>query len=324
MFNYIVRRILYSVPILLGVMLITFLLFFVLQTPETMARVQLGKRATKETVQAWLHQRGYDKPLLINTQPGKPFYDTVFMVHMKKLVTFDLGISDRTNRPLGPIFRDCAIPSLLLTVPAFIAGFIMAVGLALYLAFVRHGKLDFAGGVICIALMSLPPMIFIIFGQAVIALGFNYFPAFGFEMGGLSPLKFLVLPVAVMVMMHLGSDVLLYRAVFLEEMAQDYVRTAQAKGVGGARLLLVHVLKNGMIALITLTVAYLPLLVLGSMLIENFFGIPGLGNLVAQAIHTDDYATVMAVTYLASVLYLIGLAATDICYALVDPRIRLS
>lgn len=324
MFSYIVRRVLYAVPILFGVMLLTFLLFFVLQSPQTMARVQLGKRATPETVQAWLHQRGYDKPLLVNTRPGQPFYDTVFMVHMKKLVTFNLGISDRTNRPLNPIFRQCAIPSLLLTVPAFIAGFIMAVGLALYLTFVRYSKLDVAGGIVCIALMSLPPMIFIIFGQAVVALSFNYFPAFGFEFSGLTTLKFLLLPVAVMVMIHLGGDVLLYRAVFLEEIAQDYIRTAQAKGVSNARLLFVHVLKNGMIALITLTVAYLPLLVMGSMLIENFFGIPGLGNLVVDSIHTGDSATVMAVAYLSAILYLIGLTLTDICYALVDPRIRLS
>ena len=324
MFNYIVRRVLYSIPILFGVVLLTFVLFFVKQTPEMVARTQLGKRATPEKIQDWLHTRHYDKPLLFNTEPGRRFYDTVFMVHLKKLATFDLGYSDRTDKPLNPIFRQCAIPSLLITLPAFIAGFFMAVGLSLYLTFVRYTKLDLAGGIVCIALMSLPPMIFIIVGQAVVALAFNYFPAFGFELNGFSTLKFLILPVATMVMIHLGSDVLLYRAVFLEEIAQDYVRTAQAKGLSSARLLGVHVLKNGMIVLITQTVAYLPLLVMGAMLIENFFGIPGLGNLVVDALHNQDLATVMAVTYLTSILYLIGLAATDICYALVDPRIRLS
>jgi len=167
-------------------------------------------------------------------------------------------------------------------------------------------------------------MIYIIFGQAVIALAFNYFPAFGYALDGMTTLKFLLLPVGIMVIMHLGSDVLLYRAIFLEEIAQDYVRTAQAKGVSNVRLLFVHVLKNGMIALITLVVAYLPLLVLGSVLLENFFGIPGLGNLIVNAIHVSDFSVVMAVAYLSAVLYLIGLIATDICYALVDPRIRLS
>lgn len=324
MFNYIIRRVLYSIPILFGVMLLTFVLFFTVQTPEMMARTQLGKRATGPNIQKWLQDRHYDKPLLINKNKGEHFYDSVFFVHIKKLSTFDLGISDRTSQPLNPIFRHSAIPSLLLTVPAFIAGFFMAVGLSLYLTFVRYSKLDFAGGIVCIGLMSLPPMIFIIFGQAIVALSFNYFPAFGYELAGWTTAKFLLLPVATMVMIHLGGDVLLYRAIFLEEIAQDYVRTAQAKGLPTARLLFVHVLKNGMIALITNIVAYLPLLVMGSMLVENFFGIPGLGNLVVDALHNQDSAEVMAVTYLTAILYLVGLAATDICYALVDPRIRLS
>jgi len=124
--------------------------------------------------------------------------------------------------------------------------------------------------------------------------------------------------------MHLGYDVRLYRAVFLEEIAQDYVRTARAKGVPNARLLMVHVLKNGMISLITLVVAHLPLLILGSLLVESFFGIPGLGNLLVSAIGTGDLAVIRATTFLTSILYIIGLTLTDICYAMVDPRIRLS
>ncbi len=323
MFNYIVRRVLYSVPILLGVILLTFVLFFVKQTPEMDARTQLGKRATPEAIRNWLHKREYDKPLFFNTEPGKPFYDTILTVHVRKLMTFDLGYSDRTDKPLNPIFLECAVPSLLITLPAFIVGFFMAVGLSLFLALVRESKLDFAGGVVCIALMSLPPMIFIIVGQAVIALAFNYFPAFGYELSWLTTAKFILLPVATMAMIHLGSDVLLYRAVFLEEITQDYVRTAYAKGASGVRVLLGHVLKNGMITLITQTVAYLPLLVMGALLIENFFGIPGLGNLIADAMHNQDFSEVMAATYVTAILYLVGLTLTDICYALVDPRIRL-
>ena len=323
MFSYIIRRIFYSVPILIGVILLTFVLFFVKQTPEMDARTQLGKRATPEKIHEWLHKRNYDKPLLFNTEPGKPFYDTILWVHINKLRKFDLGYSDRTDKPLNPIFLECAVPSLLVTLPAFIAGFFMAVGFSLFLALVRDSKLDFAGGIVCIALMSLPPMIFIIVGQAVVALSFNYFPAFGYELSWLTTAKFILLPMATMAMIHLGSDVLLYRAVFLEEITQDYVRTAYAKGVSGARVLLGHVLKNGMITLITQTVAYLPLLVMGALLIENFFGIPGLGNLIADALRNQDFSAVMAATYVTAILYLIGLTLTDICYALVDPRIRL-
>ena len=140
----------------------------------------------------------------------------------------------------------------------------MAVGFALFLVFVRKSALDTGGVILCVALMSVPPMVYIIFGQAVVALAFNYFPAFGYRMQSWSDLRFLLLPVSLMIVISLGSDARLYRAVFLEEISQDYVRTAQAKGVSNTRLLMVHVLKNGMIALITYVVAQLPLLILGS------------------------------------------------------------
>ncbi|HEY2342103.1 MAG TPA: ABC transporter permease, partial [Chthoniobacteraceae bacterium] len=161
-------------------------------------------------------------------------------------------------------------------------------------------------------------------GQAVVALGLNYFPASGFDTHGWNAFRFLLLPVSLVVIMHLGYDVRMYRAIFLEEIAQDYIRTARAKGMTNRRLLLVHVLKNGMIALITLVVANLPVLILGALLVENFFGIPGLGNTLVDAIQTQDLAVVNGITFLTAILYIIGLTITDICYALADPRIRLS
>lgn len=339
MFSYLVRRLLYAPLIILGVMLVTFVIFFVVQKPETMARSILGKRATPQTIHDWLHSRGYDKPLFFNTaalsgkhamlsngepSPSKGVFDTIFFNQMWKLATFDLGVSDVTGRDLKTVFAQGAIPSLLLMLPAYVAGFLMATGFALYLVFVRQSALDTAGVVVCVALMSVPPMVYVIFGQAVVALGLNYFPAFGFELKGWSSARFLMLPIVLVIIIHLGNDVRLYRAVFLEEINQEYVRTAQAKGVGGTRLLLTHVLKNGMIALITLVVANLPVLILGSLLVENFFGIPGLGNLLVSAIQTSDLAVVRATTFLTSILYIIGLTLTDVCYAVVDPRIRLS
>jgi peptide/nickel transport system permease protein len=335
MFNYLVRRLLYAPLIIAGVMLVTFVIFFVVQKPETMARNILGKRATPQNTYAWLHTRGYDKPLFLNVgqkreaPDGHPYasngmFDTLFFNQLWKLATFDLGVSDVSGRDLREVFKEGAIPSLSLMLPAYLTGFIMAVGLALYFVFVRNSALDTTGVFLCVALMSIPPMVYIIFGQAVVALGLNYFPAFGFDMRGWNAARFLMLPVSLVVIMHLGYDTRLYRAIFLEEIGQDYVRTALAKGVSSSRLLLVHVLKNGMIALITLVVAYLPLLILGSLLVENFFGIPGLGNLLVTAIQTSDLAVVRATTFLTSILYIIGLTITDVCYALVDPRIRLS
>ena len=335
MLSYLLRRLLYAPLIILGVMLVTFVIFFIVQKPETMARNILGKRATPETTYEWLHTRGYDKPLFLNvgqqrqSPDGNPYasqgpLDTIFFNQLWKLAVLDLGVSDVTGRELKEVFQEGALPSLLLTLPAYIAGFFMAVGLSLYLVFVRNSALDTVGILLCVALMSIPGMVYIIFGQAVVALGLNYFPAFGFDLSGWSSLRFLALPVSLVVVMHLGHDTRLYRAVFLEEIGQDYVRTALAKGVSSPRLLLVHVLKNGMIALITLIVAHLPLLILGSMLVENFFGIPGLGNLLVNAIQTSDLAVVRATTFLTSILYIVGLTVTDVFYALVDPRIRLS
>ncbi len=324
MFSYLIRRLLYTVPIIFGVMMITFILFFAIQQPETMARVQLGKRATPQSVGAWLHNRGYDKPRLINTRPGEHFYDSILLNQMWKFATFDFGKSDVTGRPLKDVFREGAIPSVLITAPAFFAGLGVAVAFSLFLVFIRHSALDTAGTILCVVSMSIPAMIYIICGQALVAIALRYFPAFGYELHGWSTLKFLLLPVALMVVRGLGSDVRLYRTIFLEEYGQDYVRTAFAKGVPISRVMSVHVLKNGMIALITLTVAQLPVLILGSVLMENFFGIPGLGNTLYLAIQTTDFATVQAYVFLGALLIQAGLIATDFCYALVDPRIRLS
>jgi peptide/nickel transport system permease protein len=341
MFSYLLRRLLYAPLIIVGVMLITFLLFFVLQKPETMAKNVLGKRANPKTTYEWMHKRGYDKPLFLHygqqrvSDDGHPYasqgpFDTIFFNQLGKLATFDLGVSDVTGRELKEVFQEGAVPSLLLTLPAFIVGILMSVGFALYLVFVRKSALDTAGVFFCVGLMSIPPMVYIIFGQAVVAITFNYFPAFGFNRPDLfepstwNSLRFLLLPVAIMVILNVGDQTRLFRAVFLEEIGQDYVRTAQAKGVSNPRLLMVHVLKNGMIALITYVVAQLPLLILGSLLVENFFGIPGLGNTLVLAIQTSDLAVVRSTTFLTSILYIVGLTLTDICYALVDPRIRLS
>jgi peptide/nickel transport system permease protein len=335
MLSFLLRRLLYTPLIVMGVLLLTFILFFVVQKPETMARVVQGKRATPATIYAWLHKRGYDKPLVFNvgqarvSEDGHPydshgFFDSIFFNYLGKLARFDLGVSDVTGRELGTVFKEGAIPSLTLMLPAYITGFIMATGLALFLVFVRNSALDFFGAIVCVALMSVPAMVYIIFGQAVVALSLNWFPAFGFDLHGWTAARFLILPVSLVVIMSLGYDTRLYRAIFMEEIGQDYVRTAQAKGVAPSRLLMVHVLKNGMIALITLVVAHLPLLILGSLLVENFFGIPGLGNVLVNAINTSDLAVIRATTFLTSLLYILGLTLTDIGYALVDPRIRLS
>lgn len=323
MLAYLIRRLFFFVPIVLGVMLLTFVLFFVVQSPDATARRVLGPKATPKSVENWLHNRGYDKPLLVNRRPGEPWHDSLFINQMVRLASFDLGTSDVTGRPLREVFAQGALPSLLLTVPAFLASLVMAVGLALYLVFIRNAAIDFVATILCVAMMSVPVMVYVIFGQFMAAQVLNYFPAFGFELNGWSTPKFLLLPVSLMVVSGLGADVRLFRALFLEEMGQDYIRTARAKGVSKVQVLLRHVFKNGLINLITLVVASLPFLIMGSLLLENFFGIPGLGNVLVTAIQAPDFAVVQASVFLGSLLYLGGLLLTDLCYAWADPRIRL-
>jgi peptide/nickel transport system permease protein len=323
MFNYLLRRILLAIPIVFGVMLITFVLFHVLLKPESRAKLILGPKASPQAVQNWLHQRGYDKPVFINLAPSSNPFDSQFFHHVKALATFDLGVSDSTQEPVIEKFRKGALPSLLITFPAFVVGLVLAVSISLFLAYVRESRLDFAGIIVSVILMSVPAMVYVIFAQWLFGVVLKYFPAFGFSMTGLSSVRFLFLPVAILVIAGLGSDIRLYRAIFLEEMRNDYVRTANAKGLSTGRVLLCHVFKNGLINLITLTVAALPTLILGSLVLEPFFGIPGLGDMSLQAIRSADFATILSTTYVGSLLILVGLLLTDVCYAFADPRVKL-
>ncbi|MEP6668177.1 MAG: ABC transporter permease [Chthoniobacter sp.] len=313
MFNYLVRRILYAVPILLGVIVITFLLDNVMMSPNAKAARVLGPKATGAARTEWIHNRGLDRPL-----PSQ------FIHYVGHLATAQFGTSWVTGRDLREVFFRGAGPSLCITLPGFIAGFLASVGLALFQVFVRHSPLDRALTIASVALMSVPTMVYVIFTQAFLALALNYFPAYGFSYGGLGMVRFIMLPAVIFMLINLGYDARLYRAIFLEEIGQDYVRTAYAKGVTNSRVLAIHVFKNGLIAIITLVVAELPRLILGSLLIESLFGIPGLGNVLVQAIQTGDQPVVMTSVFIGSLLYLLSFILTDIFYALADPRIRLS
>jgi len=322
MFSYILRRLLYTIPIVFGVMVITFVLFYMLQKPEAMAKRILGPKATNQAVENWLHQRGYDKPVFLNFLPQANPFDSQFFHHMKALATFDLGVSDATQEPVIERFRQGAIPSLMITVPAFFTGLVMAVSFSLFFVYVRETKLDFAGTVLAVVLMSIPAMVYVIFGQWLFAVVLRYFPAFGFSLDGPGAVRFLFLPICILAIAGLGGDIRMYRAIFLEESRQDYVRTANAKGLRAKDVLLRHILKNGMVSIITLTVSALPMLILGSLILEQFFGIPGLGNMALEAIHSSDFAVIRATTFIGALLYLAGLLLTDICYAMVDPRVK--
>ena len=324
MIAYILRRLLYAIPILIGVNLITFALFFVVNTPDDMARIHLGvKRVTPEAIEKWKRERGYDKPLLWNAAADgtDQATDTIFFKHSVRMFVLDFGASDE-GRHIGNEIRTRMWPSLAIALPVFVIGLMVNISFALTMVFFRATYLDFAGVVLCVAMMSISGLFYIIAGQYLIAKLWNLVPVSGYA-GGIDAFKFIVLPVVVSIIAGIGSGARWYRTLFLEEIGKDYVRTARAKGLSEVRVLFGHVLRNGMIPILTGAVVVLPLLFMGSLITESFFGIPGLGSYTIDAIHSQDFAVVRSMVFLGSVLYIIGLLLTDISYTLVDPRVRL-
>ena len=325
MMAYIIRRVLYAIPILIGVNIITFVLFFVVNSPDDMARLHLGvKRVTPEAIQSWKQEHGYDKPLLYNAgRSGVAFLtDTIFFQNSVKLFSGDFGLSD-SGRDIGYDISQRMWPSLAIAVPTLLVGLAINITLSLMLALFRATYLDFWGVVTAVVMMSISSLFYIIGGQFLLGKLLHLVPISGYDTGW-SALKFLVLPVIIGVIGGIGSGVRWYRTLFLEEIGKDYVRTARAKGLGELRVMFGHVLRNALIPILTGVVVVLPLLFMGSLLIESFFGIPGLGSYTIDAINRQDFAIVRSMVFLGSVLYILGLILTDISYTLVDPRVRLS
>jgi peptide/nickel transport system permease protein len=324
MLNYIVRRVFYAIPILIGVNLITFTLFFVVNTPDDMARMQLGiKRVTPDAIAKWKQERGYDKPLMFNrSETGiSKFTHTIFFEKSAAMFAFRFGQAD-DGRDIAREIKTRMIPSLAIALPVFVLGLVVYIVFALIMVFFRATYVDFWGVVLCVALMSISSLFYIIGGQFLISKLWHLVPISGYG-EGLNAAKFLVLPVIIGVVSGAGANTRWYRTLFLEEMGKDYVRTARAKGLPESMVLFRHVLKNALIPILTGAVVVIPLLFLGSLLSESFFGIPGLGSYTIDAISSQDFAVVRAMVFLGSLLYIIGLILTDISYTLVDPRIRL-
>ena len=324
MIAYIVRRALYAVPILIGVNLLTFWLFFVVNTPDDMARLQLGvRRVTAEAVEKWKAERGYDKPKYYNggAQGLGRVTDTIFFEKSVRLFAFDFGNAD-DGRSIRHEILTRMWPSLALQLPVFIVGLAANITFALLMAFFRATYLDFWGVVLCVAMMSISGLFYIIGGQYLFSKVWNLIPISGYA-GGWDAAKFVILPVAVGVVSGIGSGSRWYRTIFLEEMGKDYVRTARAKGLAETAVMFEHVLKNGMIPILTGAVVVIPTLFMGALIAESFFGIPGLGSYTIDAIQAQDFSVVRSMVFLGSVLYILGLLLTDISYTLVDPRVRL-
>lgn len=324
MFAYIIRRILYAIPILIGVNILTFSLFFVVNTPDDMARMHLGqKHITQELIDSWKEVHGYDKPLLYNPakQNIQKFTDTLFFTKSVGLFAFDFGASDH-GRDIAYDIYQRMWPSLALAVPTLIIGLFVNLCFSMFMAFFRATYLDIWGVALCVVMMSISGLFYIMGGQYLFGKVLKLVPISGYQ-DGIDAFKFLVLPVVIGVIGGIGSGSRWYRTIFLEEINKDYVRTARAKGLSEQLVLFKHVLKNAMIPILTGIVVILPMLFMGSLIMESFFGIPGLGSYTIDAIRQQDFDIVRAMVFLGTVLYILGLVLTDISYTLVDPRIRL-
>ncbi len=325
MIQYIIRRCLYALPLLMGVNVLTFILFFVVNSPDDMARMQLGqKHVTEQAVQNWKQQHGYDLPLLWNPQAesNEKLTETIFYQKSLGLFIFDFGLSE-SGRNIGADIKQRMWPSLSIALPSLIIGLLVNISVALMMVLFRNTYLEFGSIVLCVVLMSISSLFYIIGGQFFIGKLLKLVPISGYDTG-LSAIKFLILPVLIGVVSGIGSGARWYRTLFLEEVEKDYVRTARAKGLTETQVLFKHVLRNAMIPILTGVVVVLPLLFMGSLIMESFFSIPGLGSYTIDAINRQDFAIVRSMVFLGSVLYIFGLLLTDISYTFVDPRVRLT
>lgn len=310
MFKYILRRVIYMIPIMFGITLVTFFIFNVAGGDPAAARA--GRHATAADIELIRAELGLNKPLHMQ-----------YLFYLKQIFTLDFGRSWATKQEIMTMINDGLGPSLSLTIPGFILSTLVSISLALLVARYRGGKFDRFSMITSLSLESVSSLVFILFFQYLIAYKLGWFPVTGWDPDFLARWNYLILPICIYVFVTLGYNVLFFRSVFLDEIFQDYVRTARSKGLDERTILFKHVLRNAMVPIITVVVLQIPFLILGSLLLESFFGIPGLGGLLVQAINNADFPVIKAMVVLLAILYMFGQLASDILYAVVDPKIQL-
>jgi len=308
--SYIFRRLLYVIPVVLGVSAIIFLLFNLFSPDPTI--IMLGKHASASQVLELRKELGLDRP-----------WFSQYLDIVKSAFTFDFGRSWSTKQEISEMIKTGAIPSLTLSVPAFVFSTAISISISLLVSFYRGTSFDRIAVFTCVAMMSVSSLAYILFGQNVFAYQLGLFEISGYESGFPYFVPYIILPVIIWVVLGLGPDVRFYRTVILDEVYQDYVRTARAKGMGENAILFKHILKNAMIPIITYVVIQIPFLILGALLLESFFGIPGLGGITLNAINSADFPVIKAMTVLSAIAYIVFSVITDVLYTLVDPRVRL-
>jgi peptide/nickel transport system permease protein len=311
MFRFIVRRTLYTIPILFGVTLVLFLLFNIAGGDP--AAQAAGRYATPEQIAHIRAELRLDQPLAMQ-----------YFALVRQIFTLDFGRSWASHQLISTLILDGIGPSLSITVPAFLIALLINIPLGLWTAYRRGSLFDQSVLVICLAMLSISSVVYVLAGQYFFSYHFGWFPVSGWDPSWSGRWEYVALPILILVVLFLGGDLLFFRTVFLEEMHQDYVRTARAKGLSENKILFRHVLKNALVSIITLLVLQVPFLIVGSLLIESYFGIPGLGGLIYSAIQSADFPVIRAITAMSATVYIFFQLFSDVLYALVDPKIRLN
>ncbi len=319
MLAYVLRRLAYGVVVVFGVLLLLFVLFFAVTDPDDIARQSLGERVPQDVIEQWKQSHGYDRPLW----PWQDWDDNQLFDHYAAMLSFDFGRRDSDDTLISERILKGMGPSLSLTVPLFVLGLLLGIPLALLVAFFRETYIDRLGVFVCVFAMSVSVLLYIVGAQYLIAKLLRWFPISGFDPDPSVVVRFLALPILVGVVSGFGGEVRFYRTIFVEEGSRDYVRTARAKGASEGRIMSLHVLRNALIPILTQVVLTIPFLFTGSLLLESFFGIPGLGSLTVDAIRGNDFSTLRTMVYIGALLFVVGQILTDLSYALVDPRVRL-
>ena len=309
MLKYALKRLGETIPTTIGILLLTFALFNVIGGSP--AEVILGKNATAESIAAFNHKWGYDKPLVFAA-------DSQFVSFVGGMLKGDFGYSVENREPVVDVLKRGVGPSLALTVPILVGGVFVALVLALIAAATRGGWADKTVLLASAVLMSVNYVVWVLAGQFFLSYKAGVFPVWGYA----GPWS-LALPVLIGILSSLGTDVRFFRTVILDEVYKPYVLTARAKGLSASAVMVRHVLRNALIPIVTYVSLSIPYLFTGSLLLESFFGIPGLGSVSINAIHSSDMAVVRAIVVLGALLYQFVNLTTDLLYAALDPRVRL-
>src|SRR5881409_686191 len=308
---YIIRRVWQMIPTMLGVVLLVFILFNTVGGDP--AYVLAGKISSAEQIANIRKQLGVDQP-----------YYVQLWIFIKQVLTADFGASWSTNEAVSHIMATRLGPSLTLLIPWLILSTLISIGLALAVAYVRGSLTDRAVMISCTVGLSISILVYIIVFQYVFAYKLGWFPVQGWGNNfGENLFRYATLPILIGLTVSIAPNLRLYRTFFLDEINQDYVRTARAKGLSENRIMWIHVLRNAAIPIVTNILLQLPGLLAGAFLIERFFGIPGIGREVILAVERSDFPVIKAVTIYVAVATMVVNLAADLLYKAIDPRVQL-